>query len=95
MFESIKVQSKYNQKKLEEFNLSHAKFMTTPLKPKSNLKNVNEIIVGEELEMKKVPYKSTVGAEIYLGITTRTDLATVLVWWLNIISNQGIISGYY
>ena len=76
MFESIKVQSKHNQKKLEEFNLSHAKSMTTPLKPKSNLKNVNEIIIEEELEMKKVPCKSTVGVEIYLGITTRTDLAT-------------------
>jgi hypothetical protein len=46
------------------------------LKPKSTLENVNEIIVEEELEMKKVPYKSAVGAEIYLGMTTRTDLAT-------------------
>jgi hypothetical protein len=69
-------QSKYIQKKLEEFNLSYAKSMTTPLEPKSNLENVNEITQDKEQEMKKVLYKSAVGAEIYLDMTTRPSLAT-------------------
>jgi hypothetical protein len=32
--------------------------------------------------MKKALYKSVVGAEIYLGITTRPDLATSTNTWL-------------
>jgi hypothetical protein len=39
---------KYIKKKCEEFNLSHAKSMTTPLEPKSNLENVNKITQEEE-----------------------------------------------
>ena len=50
--------------------------MTTPLESKSNLENVNEIRQKEKHEMKKVPYKLAVDAEIYLDITTRPDLAT-------------------
>jgi hypothetical protein len=41
-------QSKYVQKKLEEFNLNHTKSITTPLEPKSNLENVNEITQEEK-----------------------------------------------
>jgi hypothetical protein len=68
-------QLKYIQEKLEKFNLSHAKCMATPLEPKSNLENLNEIIQEEEQKMKKVACKS-VGVEIYLGMTTRPGLAT-------------------
>jgi hypothetical protein len=46
--------------------------------------------------MKNGPYKSVVGAKIYLGMTTRLDLTwlQVPILWLNIISNQGIIVGH-
>jgi hypothetical protein len=46
-------QSKYTQKKLEEFNLNYAKSITTPLEPKNNMENVNEITQKEEPENEK------------------------------------------
>jgi hypothetical protein len=35
--------------------------------------------------MKKVPYNSIVRVEIYMDMTIRPNLATSLIWWLNII----------
>ena len=67
-------QAKYIEKKLQQFNLSHAKPMHTALEANCNLLCVKEISQKDEDIMKTVPYKFAVEALMYLAITSRVDI---------------------
>ena len=67
-------QAKCIEKKLQQFNLSHAKPMHTPLEANCNLHCVKEISQEEDNIMKTIPYKSVVGALMYLAIASRLDI---------------------
>lgn len=68
-------QAKYIEKKLQQFNMSYAKPMSTPLEVNCKLECVKDISQEEEEMMKTIPYKSAVGALMYLAITSRPDIS--------------------
>ena len=67
-------QAKYIEKKFQQFSLNHAKLMHTPFEANCNLHCMKEISQKEDNIMKIIPYKSTVGALMYLAITSRLDI---------------------
>ena len=71
-------QVKYIEKKLQQFNLNHAKPMHTSLEANCNLYCVKEISQEEDNIMKTIPYKFVVGALMYLAITSRSDICYVV-----------------
>ncbi|CAK9800955.1 Retrovirus-related Pol polyprotein from transposon TNT 1-94 [Anthophora plagiata] len=69
-------QQKYTEDVLTRFNMKDADPVSTPLETKQKLCKETEPKTKDEIaELQKLPYRSLVGALMYLAVATRPDIA--------------------
>ena len=83
-------QTSYINTILSRFSLSDAKPVTTPITPGTVLSKADSPIDDTEMvHMSKTPYREAIGSLMYAAVTTRPDIAFVVLALSQFLENPG------